>query len=94
MPTTRASVSTEHASRYLQQLSKHWSHKFPVSFDATQARIELTDQRVLLMTADADRLDVTATAPDEASLARFQIVIEEHIRRFAFKETLEFVWKA
>lgn len=92
MPSLTARVATAHASRYLQQLSKHWSHKFPVSFDAARARIELNDDRVLTMAATEDALDILATAPDAASLARFRTVIEEHIRRFAFKETLEFAW--
>lgn len=92
MPTSSTRVATAHASRYLQQLARHWSHKFPVSFDAAEARIELTDNRVLTMTATEDALDILATAPDVASLARFRTVIEEHIRRFAFRETLEFIW--
>ncbi|TIT63197.1 MAG: DUF2218 domain-containing protein, partial [Mesorhizobium sp.] len=33
MPTSHANVTTAHASRYLQQLCKHWAHKFPVEFD-------------------------------------------------------------
>lgn len=32
MPASQANVATEHASRYLQRLCKHWAHKFPVEF--------------------------------------------------------------
>ncbi|AQT43012.1 hypothetical protein BBC0178_015530 [Bartonella apihabitans] len=28
---SRAIIETENASKYLQQLAKHWSHKFPDS---------------------------------------------------------------
>ena len=35
---SQAQVRTEHASRYLQQLCKHWSHKFAVTFDRVARR--------------------------------------------------------
>ena len=34
-----ATVPTTHGSRYLQQLCKHWSHKFDVDFDADKGEI-------------------------------------------------------
>ena len=34
MPSSQAHVSTPSASRYLQQVCKHWSHKFAVEFTA------------------------------------------------------------
>lgn len=42
MPTSHADVVTEHASRYLQQLCKHWAHKFPVEFDLNHGTIDLS----------------------------------------------------
>lgn len=41
MPRSRAVVSTPHASRYLLQLCKHWSHKFETEFSETLGRIVL-----------------------------------------------------
>lgn len=38
---SRADVPTAHASRYLQQLCKHWAHRFEVTFDPHQGRIDL-----------------------------------------------------
>ena len=37
----RAEVPTESGSRYLQQLCKHWSHRFEVAFDAAQGTVRL-----------------------------------------------------
>jgi len=42
MPTSHADVSTEHASHYLQQLCKHWAHKFPIEFDPNHGVIDLS----------------------------------------------------
>ncbi len=39
MTVSLADVVTAHASRYLQQLCKHWSHKFSVSFDERQGKV-------------------------------------------------------
>ncbi len=85
-------VPTEHASRYLQQLCKHWAHKFEVSFDATQGRILLTEARELRMTASPDALRLDVAAPTEA-LAQFQHIVDSHIARFAFREELTFDWQ-
>ena len=53
--TVTATVPTEHASRYLQQLSKHWSHKFDVNFDAHKSAIAFP-MGALRMEAQADAL--------------------------------------
>ncbi len=42
MPTSRVDVATAYASRYLQQLCKHWAHKFPVEFDPNHGTIDLS----------------------------------------------------
>jgi len=86
--TTR--VPTAHASRYLQQLCKHWSHKFPVNFTPHNGRIELP-LGVCILDADADGLGLLLdTASDQ--LTRMEDVVAEHIKRFAFKEELRFDW--
>lgn len=93
MTTTTARVPTASASRYLQQLCKHWSHKFEVSFDAEAGQIMLpfgtTDLR-----AGEDALDIIVTLNDGADPARAQQVIADHLNRFAFREgELEFDWQ-
>lgn len=91
MPTTRAAVPTEHASRYLQQLCKHWSHKFAVTFDPRVGTIEMPSA-VVSMTADDDQLVITVAADDPATLDRMEGVVADHVRRFAFREELAFEW--
>jgi hypothetical protein len=92
MPASHADVATEHASRYLQQLCKHWSHKFPVEFDPKHGAIELSLGRTVL-DADAGALRITVTAAEAAALERLESVVADHIRRFAFRENLAFDWK-
>lgn len=92
MSTTQAGVRTRNGSKYLQQLCKHWSHKFPVEFTPERGRIDLGEGRICTMEALPEVLTVQATG-DEAALPRLEGVIADHIKRFAFKEELAFVWE-
>ena len=64
MPVSLADVSTANASRYLQQLCKHWSHKFNVTFDPCSGKIPFSDAAELTLKANGDvlslRLDASA----------------------------------
>ena len=88
-----ATAPTASASRYLQQLAKHWSHRFEVSFDAHHAEIPLPFGRCLL-DADAEQLQVRLLGVEGADMARFQEVVADHLKRFAFREDLRFDWQA
>lgn len=82
-----ASVPTANASRYLQQLCKHFGHKIETRFDAGQGRCVFPSNRVDMI-AHADRLEITVTAADEDGLAHGRKVIWSHLARFAFRENL------
>ncbi|TPM20784.1 DUF2218 domain-containing protein [Mesorhizobium sp. B2-3-5] len=92
MHSSHADVATEHASRYLQQLCKHWAHKFPVEFDPHHGTIELSLGRTV-MDADATALHITVSTGEAGSLERLEGVVADHIKRFAFREELVFDWK-
>jgi hypothetical protein len=86
------SAATDKAASYLQQLAKHWRHKFPVTSDAASTRIDLPSGKIS-MAAAPDRLRVWIAPGPEADGARLQQVFEDHINRFAFREApLPFVW--
>lgn len=87
-----ARVPTASGSRYLQQLAKHWSHKFPVAFDPLQGRIELP-LGLALLRAEPGILVVELEAQDADSLPRMKEVVASHLDRFAFREApLLFDW--
>ena len=81
MSAAVARVATEHGSRYLQQLCKHWSHKFPVEFTPTNGRIEMS-AGVLILDADAEGLGLRLTAAPE-DLERMEGVVAAHKARDA-----------
>jgi hypothetical protein len=90
MAAAATRVPTEHASRYLQQLCKHWSHKYPVTFTPENGRIEMS-AAVLVLDADPEGLGLLLTAASE-DLVRMEDVVAAHLQRFAFKEELQFQW--
>ncbi len=89
--TARARVTTANGSRYLQQLCKHWSHRFAVEFDPSAGTIGLTGA-VLRLAADAEGLTLDLEAEDAATRERLMPVVAEHLRRFAFREDFSVDW--
>ncbi len=93
---------TKSANRYLQQLCKHWNHKFPVTFDEHKGEIIFSEKSAgtvpatataVLLTAHDDRIEIEITCPDSELHERMQGVVEKHLDRFAFREApLTYVW--
>lgn len=80
--------ATAHASKYLQQLCKHFAHKVEVQHDAHRGTVALPLGPAEL-TADSDSLTVTVSAPDAEGIERAQAVIDRHLMPFAFREAFE-----
>ncbi|MES2172893.1 MAG: DUF2218 domain-containing protein [Pseudomonadota bacterium] len=91
--TVTASVPTTNASRYLQQLCKHWSHKFETDFSPEKGVIAFP-MGPIRMAAQADALVVTLEPNEDADVEKFKQVVADHLDRFAFKEApLPFDWQ-
>ena len=94
MASSTARVPTTNGSRYLQQLCKHWAHKFEVEFTPERGRVNLPEGTVATMEADAEALDLRLEAANEDVLARMKTVLANHLDRFAFREApLPFDWR-
>lgn len=91
MATSTSTLETKHGSRYLQQLCKHWGHKFSVEFDARQGTIELPNG-VCILDAAPSQLTIKVDTQEEANLPRLEGVVADHLKRFAFREELSFKW--
>lgn len=92
MITAVATIPTQNGSRYLQQLCKHWSHKFEVVFDTNNGTIPLPMGTATLAATNTE-LEVKVETADSATLERLQKVVAEHLDRFAFREApLSFDW--
>lgn len=90
-----AVVETPRASGYLQQLCKHFAHKAPTSFDASEGRVAFAMGECLLRASpDGGVLTMTASAATNADLEHVQEIVGGHLERFAFREQLHVTWSA
>jgi hypothetical protein len=98
----QAQVPTAQASRYLQQLCKHWQHSFAVEFGPERGMIQFPrDARgqdwpgdgLLFLVAKARALEVRIEASCADQLEALKGAVQRHIDRFAFREApLVFAW--
>jgi hypothetical protein len=94
MATVRGHAKTASGSKYLQQLCKHWGHKFEVEFSATRGQVRFPSA-VATLEASADALLVTVEAEDADAIERLKEIVAKHVDRFAFREApLPFEWSA
>jgi hypothetical protein len=89
-----ATVKSERASIYLQQLCKHFAHKIPVEFTPERGRITFPETGACSLTAADGLLTMEAEAEDADKLARVEDVVDRHLVRFAFREPPSIAWKA
>jgi len=100
--TSTCAVPTTSASRYVQQLCKHWSHNLAVEFDERQGRVvfprdargaEWKDDAVVTFTAGPEALTCTIAASEPGQLEGLKGAVARHLDRFAFREApLTFAW--
>jgi len=83
MPASQAVIATPSASKYLQQLCKHWSHKFAVEFSPEHGTIPFDETRRCTLDASPERLALRIDAADDTTLERMQGVVIEHLKRFS-----------
>lgn len=94
MAIGKGRTKTVGGSKYLQQLCKHWGHKFEVEFSETRGQVRFPSA-VVTMEASADALLVTIETDDAESIEQLKEVVANHLDRFAFREApLPFEWSA
>lgn len=101
--STTAIVPTAKASRYLQQLLKHWEHNLAVEFTAEHGTVVFPkDARgadhpadaLAIFDAGAEALTVRIDASSDAQLEALKGAVARHLDRFAFREApLTFDWQ-
>ncbi len=101
--SSTADVPTAHASRYLQQLCKHWQHNLAVEFDAERGKVTFPrDARgadwpgdaVVTFAARPDMLECRIEASAAGQLDALKGAVARHLDRFAFREApLTFDWR-
>ena len=91
MSETFATFKTAHASRYLQQLCKHFGHKVPTNFTPTEGHVSLPFGECNF-TANDGVLTLRATAA-ASKLPKVERFLADHLARFAFREPHTLDWQ-
>lgn len=102
--SSTARVPTASASKYLQQLCKHWQHNLTVEFTPDHGTVTFPkDARgadwpgdaLATLDASADALTVRIDASAEGQLEALKGAVARHLDQFAFREApLAFDWSA
>lgn len=91
MPVVETAVATERASRYLQQLCKHFAHKISVDFDASRGKADFSFG-ICTMIASDKVLELRCEASTQEALDRVQYIVDDHVKRFTWKEKPQIDW--
>ena len=100
--TATARMQTASASRYLQQLCKHWSHNLAVEFTPDHGTVVFPrdargnswagDAKVTFAASPAG-LDCRIDASEPAQLEGLKGAVHRHLERFAFREApIALIW--
>jgi len=88
MPVIKGYYATENASKYMQQLCKHFGHKIEVSCD-TENGWAAFEMGTAHMSATDTGLSLTCEVHDPAAIPAVHNVIDRHLEKFAFRETVK-----
>jgi hypothetical protein len=101
--TATASVPTTQASKYLQQLCKHWQHNLTVEFTPERGTVifpkdargaDWPGDALVRFDAGEGALEVRIDASVDGQLDALKGAVARHLDRFAFREApLSFDWR-
>lgn len=77
----------------MRKLGQHWSHRFPVKFDENSGCVIQMPNTVCELRACPKTLEVELQLGEGEDSGRIETVVEEHLKRFGFREELQFAWK-
>ena len=91
MAHTKTTFKTDQASRYLQQLCKHFGHKIPAEYGPTHGRIVFPFGTCELAASEVGLTLHASGAP--RALEKLERVLGNHLERFAFREAPALRWQ-
>ncbi|WP_153769912.1 DUF2218 domain-containing protein [Labrenzia sp. CE80] len=92
MIVVTSTAHTASASKYLQQLCKHFAHKVPADWDDNKGEVSFPFGFCRMVATDAC-LTIHCEAEEDQNMARMKGVIDSHIERFAWREELKLEWR-
>ncbi len=91
MVESNTNLKTTNASKYLQQLCKHFAHKLPVEYSSSEGTISFPCGTCHLKAQDG-ALELSLNS-EPMEIQRLQQVVSDHLDRFAFRENPTLNWR-
>ena len=91
MHVIHSEAKTESASKYLQQLCKHFAHKVSSEWTLECGRVDFPFG-LCEMQAENGNLTIRCSTADEANLPLLRAVIDSHMKTFSWREKLQLEW--
>lgn len=91
MLTSTTYVKTDKATKYVAQLCKHFKHKVPAQYTEAHGQVDFQPGDCEL-NADPTGLHIRCSTDDENNLGRLEFILEDHLKRFAWREDVEIIW--
>lgn len=86
-----ARTKTSSASKYLQQLCKHFAHKVPARYDTSKGEVDFVFGPCAFEASETELL-VALQVAEKDHIEQARAVIDNHLERFAWKEELKLSW--
>ncbi|MEO0419414.1 MAG: DUF2218 domain-containing protein [Pseudomonadota bacterium] len=91
--TVTGHASCEKSARYVQQLIKHWAHKFDAVYADGFGEVPFSQTTHATFEARENGIAIRLTSIDSDESEEMRSVIEDHLDRFAFREApLDYKW--
>ncbi|MBX2831746.1 MAG: DUF2218 domain-containing protein [Rhodospirillales bacterium] len=93
MFTTKGTVKTDHAAKYLQQLCKHFAHKVDVDLTDTKGEVAFP-MGPCTITAEDGALVFAGQSHKPEGIEAMKGVIISHLDRFAWRQVpIDYQWE-
>lgn len=84
-------IASPKARKYLAQLCKHFAHKVEVDWSEAEGHVDF-GPGICDMAATEDELHLVCRSDTEEGLARVIFIVDDHVKRFAWREEPKVDW--
>jgi uncharacterized protein len=87
-------AAMKNARRYVQQLVKHWGHKFETTYVDGVGSVPFNEHAIARFYCEEASVRIELQSPSADIDAKLRETIERHLDRFAFREApLVYQWE-
>lgn len=94
MHKTLTSIQTEHASKYLMTLCRHFARKVESEWNEQQGSVKFPKGECEMHVNTAkNQLVIVCSAENESNLALIKSILDSHVKLFSRRETFVLSWQ-